>query len=94
MPTFEEGFAAAESAADSVLDALNEATRLARQLRKASQDGNIAAIRRLTERLDSVSPMPSASRFPTPRRRGPFPEEEERPYLEQEFSAELQERRR
>ena len=89
MPTFEEGFAAAENAADSVLDALNEATRLARQLRKASQDGNIAAIRRLTDRLDASAHVigQAASNAAAA---WPFPEEEERPYLEQEYSEELQ----
>ena len=88
MPTFEEGFAATESAADSVLDAMNEATRLARQLRKASQDGNIAAIRRLADRLEASANVISqaASNAATA---WPFPEEAERPYLEQEYSGEL-----
>ena len=55
MSTFEEGFAAAESAADSVQKTLSDVTRLARQMRKAAQDGNIAAVRRTSERLqDSV----------------------------------------
>jgi hypothetical protein len=88
MPTFEEGFSAAENAADSVLNSLNEATRIARQLRKATQDGNIAAIRRLTDRLESTSnairqAASNASQA------WPFREEEERSYLEEEFSAEL-----
>ncbi len=89
MATFEEGFAATESAADSALDALNEATRIARQLRKASQDGNIAAIRRLTDRLESTSKAvgQAASNAAAA---WPFPEEKERPYLEQEYSLELQ----
>ena len=46
MSTFEEGFAAAESAADSVQKTLSDVTRLARQMRKAAQDGNIAAVRK------------------------------------------------
>ena len=49
MPTFEQGFADAEKAADSVLKSLNDFTRLAKQLRKAAQEGNIAAVRRTGE---------------------------------------------
>ena len=88
MPTFEEGFSAAENSADSVLNALNEATGLARQLRKASQDGNIAAIRRLTERLETSANVIGQA-VSNAVRAWPFPEEEERSYLEQEYSAEL-----
>lgn len=51
MSTFEEGFAAAESAADSVLKALGDVSTLAKQMRKAAQDGNIAAVRRSSEQL-------------------------------------------
>ena len=88
MPSFEEGFSASESAANSMLNALNEATRVARQLRKASQDGNIAAIRRLSERLEtSASAIGQAASNAAVA--WPFPEEEERPYLEREYSTEL-----
>ena len=54
MPTFEEGFAEVESAADSVLGASNELARIARQMKKAAQEGNIAALRRASERLDDA----------------------------------------
>ena len=54
MSSFEEGFSATEKAAESVLTALNEAAAVARRLRKASQDGNIAAVRRESERLEPV----------------------------------------
>ena len=89
MPTFEEGFATAESSADSVLTALNEAAVVARQLRKASQDGNIAAIRRLNQRLGTVTDAitQAVSNAVTA---WPFTEEEERQYLEQSYSSELQ----
>ena len=88
MPTFEEGFSAIESAADSVLSALNEAAAIARQLRKASQDGNIAAIRRLADRLNASANVigQTVSNASTA---WPFPEQEERSYLEHEYSAEL-----
>ena len=89
MRTFEEGFAATESAADSVLKTLNDAAGIARQLRKAGQDGNIAAVRRQAERLDLVvnairQEIANASAA------WPFTTDEERQYLEQEFGKELQ----
>ena len=89
MTSFEEGFATAERSADSVLTALNEAAAIARQLRKASQDGNIAAIRRLNQRLGPVTNAinQAVSNATTA---WPFTEEEERQYLEQSYSGELQ----
>ena len=48
MSTFEEGFAATEKAAESVLQALGDISRLARQLQRDARAGNIAAIRRGT----------------------------------------------
>lgn len=89
MPNFEEGFAATENAADSVLNALNEATRLARQLRKASQDGNIAAVRRLSERLDPAVNL-IRQEVANAVTAWPFSTEEERQYLEGGYSSELQ----
>ena len=52
MSTFEEGFAATERAADSVLQALVDVSRLARQLQRDAKAGNIAGIRRGTARLE------------------------------------------
>ena len=89
MPTFEDGFAASETAADSVLNALNEATRIARQLRKASQDGNIAAVRRLSERLDPAVNL-IRQEVANAATAWPFTAEEERQYLEEGYSSELQ----
>ena len=51
MSTFEQGFAEVERAADSVLRALSDQAKQARQLKKAAQQGNIAAMRRLSERV-------------------------------------------
>lgn len=89
MSSFEDGFSAAESAADSILAVLNEAGTIARQLRKASQEGNIAAIRRLNQRLVPVTSAigQAVSNASTA---WPFSEEDERLYLEQSYSAELQ----
>ena len=89
MSSFEEGFSATEKAAESVLTALNEAAAVARRLRKASQDGNIAAVRRESERLEPVVNLirQEVSNASTA---WPFTAEEERQYLEEEYSSELQ----
>ena len=89
MSSFEEGFSAAERAAESVLTALNEAAAVARRLRKASQDGNIAAVRRESERLEPVVNLirQEVSNATTA---WPFTAEEERQYLEEGYSSELQ----
>ena len=89
MPTFEEGFATAESAADSVLKALNEAASIARQLRKASQDGNIAAVRRQSERLDGAVNL-IRQEVANASTAWPFTAEDERRYLEEGYGRELQ----
>ena len=89
MPTFEEGFATAESAADSVLKALNEAAGIARQLRKASQDGNIAAVRRQSERLDGAVNL-IRQEVVNASTAWPFTAEDERRYLEEGYGRELQ----
>ena len=88
MPTFEEGFSAAENAADSVLASLNDAASIARQLRKASQEGNIAAVRRHSERLGTVvgrigQEISNASSA------WPFTADEERQYMEDGYTEEL-----
>ena len=88
MPTFEEGFAAAENAADSMLKALGDVATLARQLRRASQDGNIAAIRRTSERLDAnVNRIRQEAANAA--NAWPFTEEAEREYLEDGYAEEL-----
>ena len=89
MPTFEEGFATAESAADSVLEALNEAASIAWQLRKASQDGNIAAVRRQSERLDGAVNL-IRQEVANASTAWPFTAEDERRYLEEGYGRELQ----
>ena len=88
MSTFEEGFAAAENAADSMIEALKDFDRLAKQLRKASQEGNIEAFRRNADRLDAYvnrigqEAVNAAGAWP-------FTSEEEREYLEGRYAEEL-----
>lgn len=90
MTTFEEGFAAAERSADSVLKALGGVSTLARQMRKAAQDGNIAAVRRTSERLqDSIGLI--QQEVTNAAGAWPFTPEEELEYLDKHYSEELKE---
>ena len=89
MNTFEEGFAATETAADSVLQALSDVTKVAKQLRKGAKEGNIAAIGRETARLEeSLSAIRQQVGNAT--RAWPFTAEEELAYLEDGYVEELQ----
>ncbi len=88
MPTFEEGFAAAESAADSMLKSLVYVSTLVRQLRRAAQDGNIAAVRRASERLDTGVNL-IRQEASTAANAWPFTAEAERGYLEGRYAEEL-----
>ena len=90
MTTFEDGFAAAEKAADSVLTALKSYSLLAAQLRKAARDGNIAAVRRTSQQLQNrigliQQEVANASGA------WPFDPEAERGYLERQYAEELKE---
>ena len=89
MTTFEEGFKTAESAADAVINSLNEAARIARQLRKASQDGNIAAVKREGERLTATVNL-IRQEVVNASTAWPFTPEQERQYLEEGYGSELQ----
>ena len=93
MPTFEQGFADSENAADSVLQTLGNATKLARELRKAAQDGNIAALRRTAERLeDSLTLI--RQEIANAAGAWPFRPEEEQGYLQEQYAGELMEEAR
>ena len=93
MPTFEQGFADTENAADSVLKALNSVSTLARQLRKAAQDGNIAAVRRTSERLqDGLNLI--RQEVANAADAWPFTPDDERGYLEEKYPEELKEEAR
>ena len=88
MSTFEEGFSAAETAADAVLACLSEAASVARQLRKASQEGNIAAVRRHSERLSAMTGR-MGQEINNAASAWPFTADEERAYLERDYTGEL-----
>ncbi len=88
MATLEEGFATSEAAADSVLAALSEMSRLVRRLKRAARDGNIAALRRETERLDEGLEQIRA-RVDEAAKAWPFSAEGEVDYLRTRYSDEL-----
>ena len=93
MTTFEQGFSDAEKAADSVLKALGSVSTIARQLRKAAQDGNIAAVRRSSERLqDSLGLI--GQEVTNAADAWPFGPEEEQGYLQEHYAEELKEEAR
>ena len=88
MSTFEEGFAAAETAADAVLKTLGDVSKLTRQMRKAAQDGNIGAVRRSSERLqDSLNLI--RQEVANAAAAWPFTPEQERGYLQEHYPKEL-----
>ena len=90
MTTFEDGFAAAEKAADSVLTALKSYSLLATQLRKAARDGNIAAVRRTSLQLQNRISL-IQQEVANAAGAWPFDPEAERDYLEGQYSEELKE---
>ena len=90
MTTFEDGFAAAEKAADSVLTALKSYSLLAAQLRKAARDGNIAAVRRTSQQLQNRISL-IQQEVANAAGAWPFDPEAERDYLERQYAQELKE---
>ena len=88
MSTFEEGFAAAENAADLVLKALGDNSRVARQMRKAAQDGNIGAVRRSSERLQETISL-IQQEVANAADAWPFTPDGERGYLQEQYAEEL-----
>ena len=89
MSTFEEGFSATEKAADSVLQALGDVSRLARQLQRDARAGNIAAVRRGTARLEESLSL-IRQQVGNATQAWPFAPEEELAYLQRQYAGELQ----
>ena len=54
MPSFEQAFNSAENVATSTFKASTDLAKLARQMQKAAQEGNIAAIKRSAEKLNDA----------------------------------------
>lgn len=89
MSTFEEGFSATEKAADSVLQALGDVSRLARQLQRDARAGNIAAVRRGAARLEESLSL-IRQQVGNATQAWPFAPEEELAYLQRQYAGELQ----
>ena len=88
MATFEQGFAAVETAAGAAAASAAEMTKAARRLLKAAQDGNIAQIRRTAAQLTDTAAVVTehVNRAATSR---PFAADKEMDYLAGRFGDEL-----
>ena len=88
MPTFEQGFAAVEAAAEAAEAAAKKLTATARRLRKAAQEGTLAKLRRegeqLTEALAAAGDTVTVAAASWP-----FAESEEAAYLGERYADEL-----
>jgi hypothetical protein len=88
VKTFEEGFAETQRAAESSTRAATAVVTLAKQLRKAARLGDIAAIRRLTERMVAASEA-AREEVANARTTWPFSPDEEEAYLRDSYEEEL-----
>ncbi len=88
MATFEQGFAAVETAAGAAAASAAEMTKAARRLLKAAQDGNIAQIRRTAAQLTDTAAVVTehVNRAATS---WPFAADKEMDYLAGRFGDEL-----
>ena len=85
--SFERAFEDTEQGSDAIQEAAKEFTTLSRQLRKASKEGNITAIKRVQSRLGDAEAalrqaVAAASAWP-------FRDDEEERYLNDGYAAEL-----
>lgn len=88
MDSFEQAFSDTERAAKSTLDSAGELIRLAKQLQKASREGNLAAMKRTQGRLDDALGTLGQT-VANAVQSWPFRDDEEDQYLRDGYSAEL-----
>jgi len=88
VKTFEQGFAETQRAAESTVKATTAVLSLAKQLQKAARHGDIAAIRRLSERL-AVASDAARQEVSNARTSWPFQPDEEEAYLREAYEDEL-----
>ena len=88
MSTFEQGFADTERSAESSVKAASTVAAIAKQLHKAARQGDIAAIRRLTERLATAAEA-ARQEVGNARTAWPFSPDEEEAYLRDGYEDEL-----
>lgn len=88
-PTFEQGFAAVEAAADAAEAAARTLAATARRLRKTAQDGTLVKLRREIEQLEAALTA-ARERVGSAVTSWPFAEpEEEASYVREQYAAEL-----
>jgi hypothetical protein len=88
VSTFEEGFATTERSAESTVKAAAAVAGVAKQLQKAARQGDIAAIRRLSDRLATASEA-ARQEVSNARVAWPFTPDEEEAYLRADYEQEL-----
>lgn len=88
MESFEQAFNNTEKAADSALKSANDLTKQVRALQKAAKDGNITAIKKACQNLDTVLAL-LRQEVANAVRTWPYTDEEEVLYLENGYLAEL-----
>ena len=88
MPTFEQGFSDTENAAASTLKSATDLAKVAKQLHKAAQDGNIGGIRRAAESLSNSLGL-LRQEVANATATWPFDHEAEEQYLKDQYAAEL-----
>ena len=88
MSNFEQAFRGAENAAAAMLSSAEDLARLAKQLQKASREGNIGALRKVQEKLDDVLASMSQT-VANAERSWPFEEGDEEQYLNESYADEL-----
>lgn len=88
MVTFEQGFAAVETAAQAAEAAVSRLEKAARKLRKAAEEGNIAHLRRDGEQLRHAL-AETSDRIGDATANWPFSADQEIAYLETHFAEEL-----
>ena len=88
MDSFEQAFSDTEKAAASMLNSAGDLIKLAKQLQKASRDGNIAVMKRIQGRLDAVLGSLGQT-VDNAVRSWPFQDDDEEQYLRDGYTAEL-----
>jgi len=88
VTTFEQGFAETERAAETTAKAASSVAAIAKQLHKAARQGDIVAIRRLSERLATAADA-ARQEVANARTAWPFSADEEEAYLRDGYEAEL-----
>lgn len=88
MNSFEQGFSDAEKAAAATVASAGDLIRLAKQLQKASKEGNIAAMKRTQGRLDAALTSLGQT-VANAVQSWPFQDDEEEQYLRDGYSAEM-----